>query len=77
MNLYIFEGVLTDYTDGLAVIAAEDLSKAQALAYEEFRYRSENLQGFLDRDPGFLEPAGVYPSSVVQAGVLHFVRGGS
>ena len=39
MNLYILSGVLCDYTDGMAVIAAESLDAARAIFVERFGTR--------------------------------------
>ena len=36
MNLYILNGVLSDYTDGMAVITAESKEHAREIWIEEF-----------------------------------------
>ena len=76
MKLYVFEGVLTDYTSGMAIIAAEGYDQAIALASEEFGPR------VLARDPeGWETPVGVFPLRTdldvnPQAGVVSYVYGG-
>lgn len=78
MQIYVFEDVLCDYTRGMAVIAAESLEQAQALAFKEFGWH-DTLEEFLERggESGFQRPTGVYPMlEPVPAGVLHHVHGG-
>ena len=75
MNIYVFGNVLEDYTPGQAVIAAETLEQAQALACEKFGF-GDTVENFLAEEPGFCMPTGTYPTSGVEAGVLHYVYGG-
>ena len=76
MFIFVFENVLTDFTSGLVVIAAESLRQAQELAYAEFGYRWETVEQFLNDDEGFRREAACYPTQGVAAGVLHHVYGG-
>ena len=79
MNLYVFEEVLTDYTDGMVMIAEHTLEDAQAIAFEQFghKWRDNTLEEFLQNQEGFRVPTGVYPlAENVKPGVLHFVYGG-
>ena len=41
LNLYIIENVLCDYTSGMAVIVAENLTRCRELYKEEFGSASE------------------------------------
>lgn len=78
MQIYVFEDVLCDYTSGMAVIAAESLEQAQAIAFKEFGWH-DTIEEFLERggEGGFQKPAGVYPMPEgTAAGVLHHVYGG-
>ena len=45
MKLYIWEGVLTDRSSGMAVAVAKDLDQALALARQEGTHIAENLGG--------------------------------
>lgn len=76
MQMFIFEDVLVDYTGGMAVIAAQDLQAAQALAFAKFGHRG-TLEQFLEEQDGFNTPAGQYAvADGVVPGVLHHVFGG-
>jgi hypothetical protein len=70
MFLYVFEDVLTDYTSGLVVIAAE--SDAQALEFAREEYGDAQLD-----ERGWRTPSAVYPVSGVPLGIRHEVFGGS
>ena len=78
MFIFVFEDVLTDYTSGMAVIAAESLRQAQELAHAEFGGRFDTLEQFLEDDDGegFRRETACYPTQGVSAGVLHYVYGG-
>ena len=41
MNLYIINEVLTDYTDGMCVIAAESMPQCEQLFIKEFGYEGD------------------------------------
>ena len=75
MKMFVFEGVLADYTDGMAMIAAKNLDQAQQLAFEQFGYQ-KSIEEFLAKEPGVFKPAGEYPLRGGSAGVLHYVYGG-
>lgn len=79
LNLYVFEGVLTDYTDGIAMIAAETLEQAQDFARAEFS-SCKTVAAFLAHRAvgGFEAPAAVYWAvGGAEPGVRHFVYGGA
>lgn len=77
LQMFVFEEVLYDYTDGMAMIAEYSLEDAQALAFEQFAHPNDNtLEEFLNRDPGFRKPAGVYTLLEGSPGVKHYVYGG-
>lgn len=79
MNLYVFENVLTDYSDGMVIIAEWTLEDAQAIAFQEYAqpWREDTLEQFLNRESGFQIPAGVYPlAESITPGVVHQVYGG-
>jgi hypothetical protein len=47
MNLYILNNVLSDYTDGMAVIAAPSLERCRELFVAEFgKYQAEDFDNF-------------------------------
>jgi hypothetical protein len=47
MNLYILNNVLSDYYDGMAVIAAPSLERCRELFLEEFgKYQGEEFDQF-------------------------------
>lgn len=74
----MFEEVLSDYTDGMAVISALNLQQAQMLAHAEFGCaEDQDLRGFLIREPGFMQARAVYQTTTTVADVLHYVYGGS
>lgn len=76
MFIFVFEDVLSDYTGGMAVIAAESQRHAQELAHAEFGRRFDKLEEFLNEEAGFLQEVSCYPTQGVPAGVLHHVYGG-
>ncbi len=43
-NLYILEGVLADYTPGMAVIAAPSLERCWEVFDEKFEFSAEHLE---------------------------------
>ena len=76
LKMFVFEQVLQDYTDGMAMVVAENLEEAQAMAFEQFSWPSLSLAEFMERG-GWAEPAGVYPlGEGVAKGVAHHVYGG-
>lgn len=77
MNIYIFENVLSDYTAGMAVIAAESLIQAQELAHREFGWTASSVEDFVQRNSGWQEAASTFAvTGNVKAGILHHVYGG-
>lgn len=75
MNLYVFEDVLTNYTSGMVVVAAESVEEAIRLSFEELGHG--NMEGWIENQFD-REPTAVYPlPSGHQAGVLHHVFGGA
>ena len=70
MNLYILNGVLSDYTDGMAVIAAESKDHARELFIKEFTdWHSDEF----DKYAKFIVIEGVnHP-----AGIVDYVYGGA
>ncbi len=69
MNLYILNGVLSDYTDGMVVIAAESKDHARELFVQEF---SEYHADDFDKYAKFTVIEGVnHP-----AGIVDYVYGG-
>jgi len=79
MNLYVFQEVLTDYTSGMAIIAAETIEQAHQIAYAEFSWsEDEDIPAFLTRESGFRVPVETYSvGSDVVRGVRHVVWGGA
>lgn len=75
MNLYVFENVLTNYTSGMVVVAAESVEEAIRLSFKELGYG--NMEEWVE-DQFDHEPTAVYPlPSGHRAGVLHHVFGGA
>jgi hypothetical protein len=69
MNLYIINEVLSDYTSGMAVIAAESKEQCREFFIKEFsEYHAEEF----DRCAEFTVIEGVNHS----AGVVNYVYGG-
>jgi hypothetical protein len=71
MNLYIFENVLADWTSGMAVIAADSLDRALALATETCG------EYYTLEEPGWKKPAAVYTNVDTAEGVKHICWGGA
>ena len=46
MNLYIISEVLSDYTSGMAVIAAPDLDRCRAVFAQEFGHWDSQMREF-------------------------------
>jgi hypothetical protein len=69
MNLYIINEVLSDYTSGMAVIAAESKEHCRELFIEEF---GEYYADCFDKDAKFTVIEGVNHV----AGVVDYVYGG-
>ena len=71
MNLYILNEVLSDYTAGMAVIAAPSKERACELFIEEFgEYHADEL-----KTAGFTEIRGVTDPDLAE-GMVDFVYGG-
>ena len=75
MKLFIFEKVLSDYTDGLVVIAAKTLKQAQQFAQKEF-YPELTISQVIQEE-GWDVPAAVYNAGNIEPGVKHYVHGGA
>lgn len=65
LKLFVVTDCLRDYTDGMAVIVAEDEQDARALFEERFKYTNRE---------GTYHEVGVTDKP---RGILHFVHGGS
>ena len=70
MNLYILEGVLADYTPGMAVIAAPTLERCWELFAERFEVFD------LDREKRFCEDVKVIDGVNHAEGVVSYMYGG-
>lgn len=76
LKMFVFEQVLQDYTDGMAMVVAETLEEAQAFAFQEFAWGGLSFEDFMERGH-WAEPAGVYPlADGATKGVAHHVYGG-
>ncbi len=79
MYVFVFEGVLQDWSFGMAVIVAESLERAQQMAWERFTCRCDGMsfENWLSHEDneGFLEPKASYPTSAEEE-ALHYVYGG-
>ena len=81
MKLYILKEVLYDYTDGMAVIAAESMPQCEQIFMEEFGYhydcngekvKDEKVQKeFNNAQVTIIESVGLD-----EAGVVEYVYGG-
>lgn len=74
MNLYIISEVLSDYTDGMAVIAAPSLDRCRELFIQEFSDNSYLLEEYDDAIS-----RGTYKVLNVQGqqeGIVSYVFGG-
>ena len=81
MKLYIFKEVLYDYTDGMAVIAAESMPQCEQIFMEEFGYftdcngkkvKDEKVQKeFNNAKVTIIESVGLD-----EAGIVEYVYGG-
>jgi hypothetical protein len=72
MNLYILEGVLADYTSGMAVIAAPTLERCWELFAEEFDCSGNSL----DHQKRFCEDIKVIEGVNHAEGVVSYMYGG-
>ena len=70
MNLYILEGVLADYTGGMAVIAAPSLERCWEIFAERFEVRN------LDHQKRFCEDVKVIEGVNHAEGVVSYMYGG-
>ena len=70
MHLYILNNVLSDYTSGMAVIAAENMDQCRELFIKEF---SEYYAKDFDEYARFTVIESV---SIEEAGVVEYVYGG-
>jgi len=72
MNLYILEGVLADYTGGMAVVAAPTLERCWELFAEEFVFFGDSL----DHQKLCCEDIKVIESVNHAEGVVSYMYGG-
>jgi len=72
MNLYILEGVLADYTGGMAVIAAPTLERCWEVFAEKFKYSGDSL----DRQKRLCEDIKVIEGVNRAEGVVSYMYGG-
>ena len=80
MKLYILKEVLYDYTDGMAVIAAESMSQCEQLFMEKFGYFT-NCNGERVKDEKMQKEFNSAVIKVIEgvnhpAGVVSYVYGG-
>ena len=81
MKLYILKEVLYDYTDGMAVIAAESMSQCEQLFMEKFGYFT-NCNGERVKDEKVQKEFNNAQVTVIEsvgidsAGVVEYVYGG-
>lgn len=80
MKLYILKEVLYDYTDGMAVIAAESMSQCEQIFMKEFGYFTRNGEPVKDeRVQKEFNNANVTVIESVgldEAGIVEYVYGG-
>ena len=79
MKMFVFDNVLHDYTSGMCMIVAESLEQAQRLAFERFArpsWRKRTFEEFRE-ESGFGSCQGEYEVQGVEAGIKHYVYGGS
>lgn len=82
-KLFVFSGVLSDYTDGMAVVIASDLSEAQRLCFDEFigkNLSDENVSAWLESGSGenFNSASSVFNVSADEVSrVVEYVYGGA
>lgn len=69
MQLYILKEVLYDYTDGMAVIAAENMNQCRELFIKEFG--DHHSEEFDNAQVTIIESVGVE-----EAGIIEYVYGG-
>ena len=69
-NLYILEGVLDDYTSGMAVIAAPSLERCWEVFAEKFPYSN------VEQERRFCEDVKVIEGVNHAEGVVSYVYGG-
>lgn len=58
MNLYVWHGVLRDYTSGVAFAMAHDVNQARDALKDKYKqkfgYLSDRFVGDLDKDPTYV-----------------------
>lgn len=72
MNIYVINEVLYDYTSGMAVIAASDLSQCRAIFQQDFALDLPEFDSAIENDWYKVIPAG----DGVEAGTISHVYGG-
>ena len=72
MNIYVINEVLYDYTPGMVVIAASDLSECRAIFQQDFASFLEEFDSAIKDDCYKVIPAG----DGVEAGTISHVYGG-
>lgn len=73
-SVFVFEEVLTDWTDGLVVAVARDLARAHEMLAEECHMGT--VEQLLQWEPGFAQPTAVYPTTASEER-LHVCWGGA
>jgi len=76
MFVFVFDKVLKDWDYGQAIIVAEDLARAQEIAFDEFYGSYEDIDEFFARNPGFSQPTAQYATSHTEE-AIHYVYGTS
>lgn len=78
MKLFVFEDVLEDYTSGMAVVIAKNLSSARQLCFDKFGYENKISTWLNKNEPGFKKPTQVIEVSETEIPrIVSFVYGGS
>lgn len=77
MFVFVFEDVLIDYSAGMAVIVANDLQRAQKMAYEKFGVRESYEQFMASEDgAGFAKPTAEFRTDDFEEEQIKYVYGG-
>lgn len=74
MFVFVFDKVLKDWGYGQAIIVAEDLARAQEIAFDEFCESYEDVYEFFADNPGFWQPTAQYATSHTEE-AIHYVYG--
>lgn len=74
MFVFVFDKVLKDWGYGQAIILAEDLARAQEIAFDTFFEHYEDKDEFFAENPGFSQPTAQYATSHTEE-AIHYVYG--